>query len=74
MTASDQQPRTHDVAEIDADGQLDAVVRRDSSVSLGYRLLHRDSAAHRIDDAPELYQHAVLIRSAVSASRWTALA
>jgi hypothetical protein len=21
--------------------------------------VHRDSAAHRIDDAPELYQHAV---------------
>jgi hypothetical protein len=37
---SDQQPRTRDVAEIDAGAQLDAVVvRRNSSVALGHRLL-----------------------------------
>src|SRR6516164_1854886 len=39
--------------------QLDVVVRRDTRVALGHRLLHRDRAAHCIDDAGELYQHAV---------------
>src|SRR6516225_3446689 len=47
------------VAEIDADAQLDAAVRRDIRVALGHRLLHLDRAAHRIDDAGKLYQHAV---------------
>ena len=47
------------VAEIDADAQLDAVVRRDTGVALGHRLLHLDRAAHRIDDAGELDQQAV---------------
>ena len=47
------------VAEIDADAQLDAVVRRDIRVPLGHRLLHLDRAAHRIDDAGKLHQHAV---------------
>jgi len=39
------------IAEIDADAQFDAIVRRDTGVPLGHRLLHRDRAAHRIDDA-----------------------
>ena len=43
-------PDNH-VAEIDADAQFDAIVRRDTGVPLGHRLLHRDRAAHRIDDA-----------------------
>jgi len=47
------------VAEIDADAQLDAAVRPDSSVPLGHRLLHRDRAAHRVDDAGELDEEAV---------------
>ncbi len=47
------------VAEIDADAQFDAVVRRDTGVSLGHRLLHRDRAAHRIDDAGKFDQQAV---------------
>src|SRR6266446_9003691 len=47
------------VAEIDADAQLDAAVRRDTRVPLGHRLLHRDRATHRIDDAGKLHQHAV---------------
>jgi hypothetical protein len=47
------------VAEIDADAQFDAVGRRDAAVALGHRLLHRDRAAHRIDDAGELDQQAV---------------
>jgi hypothetical protein len=44
------------VAEIDANAQLDTTVRRDTGVALGHRLLHRDRAAHRIDDAGKLYQ------------------
>src|SRR6202022_2455790 len=47
------------VAEIDADAQLDAAVRRDVAVALAYRLLHRDCAAHRVDDARKLHQQAV---------------
>ncbi len=47
------------IAEIDADAQFDAAVRRDAGVPLGHRLLHRDRAAHRIDDAGKLYQQAV---------------
>jgi hypothetical protein len=47
------------VAEIDADAQFDAVVRLDTRVSLGHRLLHLDRATHRIDDAGKLHQRAV---------------
>ncbi len=47
------------VAEIDADAQFDAVVRRDTGVPLGHRLLHRDGTAHRIDDAGKFHQQAV---------------
>ena len=47
------------VAEIDADAQLDAVVRRDTRVLLRHCLLHRDRAAHRVDDAGKFHQHAV---------------
>jgi hypothetical protein len=47
------------VAQIDADAQFDAVVRRDTRVPLGHRLLHRDRAAHRVDDARKFHKHAV---------------
>ena len=47
------------VAEIDADAQLNAAFRSDAGVALGHRLLHRDRAAHRIDDAGKFHQHAV---------------
>jgi len=47
------------VAEIDADAQFDAVVHRATAVPLGHRLLHRDRATHRIDDAGKLYQQAI---------------
>ena len=47
------------VAEIDADAQFDAALRGDIGVPLGHRLLHRDGAAHRIDDAGKLHQQAV---------------
>jgi hypothetical protein len=47
------------IAEIDADAQLDAAVCRDTRVPPGHCLLHRDRAAHRIDDARKFDQHAV---------------
>ena len=43
------------IAEIDADAQFDAIVRSDTGVSLGHRLLHLDLAAHRIDDARKFH-------------------
>jgi len=48
-----------DVAEVNADAQFDAVVVRDAGVPLGHGLLHRDCAAHRIEDARKFDQHAV---------------
>ena len=47
------------IAEIDADAQFDAALRPDPGVPLGHRLLHLDRAAHRIDDAGKLHEHAV---------------
>jgi len=41
------------IAEIDADAQFYAALRRDAGVSLGHRALHFDSATHRVDDADE---------------------
>ena len=48
-----------DVAEIDADAELDPPLRRDGGVAHGHLALHVDRAAHRIDDAAELHQQAV---------------
>ena len=48
-----------DVAEIDADAELDALLRGDTGIALGHPALHRDGAAHRIDDAGEFDQQAV---------------
>jgi len=47
------------VAEIDADAQFDAAVCRDARMPLGHRLLHRNRAANRIDDARKFHQHSV---------------
>src|SRR4029077_4782644 len=47
------------IAEIDADAQLDAVVRLDTGVPLGHRLLHFDRTAHRVDNAGKFHQQAV---------------
>ena len=44
------------IAEIDADAQFDALVRRDACVPLRDRLLHLDRATHRIDDADKFHQ------------------
>ena len=48
-----------DVAEIDADAELDAPLGRHIGIALGHLALHLDRAAHRIDDAGEFDQHAV---------------
>ena len=48
-----------DVAEIDADAELQPPLRLDVGVALGHPALHLDSKAHRVDDAGELDQHAV---------------
>jgi hypothetical protein len=47
------------IAEIDADAQFDAAVHPNTGVALGHRLLHRDRAAHRIDDAGKFDQQPV---------------
>ena len=44
----------HDVAEVDANAELDAAFRRQACVALDEAGLHLDRAAHRIDDAAEL--------------------
>ena len=48
-----------DVAEIDADAELDARCPPARRVALGHLALHVDRAAHRVDDAGELDQQAV---------------
>ena len=47
------------VAEVDADAQFDPPRLGDAGIALGHRLLHRDGAAHRVDDARKRHQHAV---------------
>ena len=48
-----------DVADVDADAELDALVLRHAGVALGHAALDRDRAAHGVDDAGELDQDAV---------------
>jgi hypothetical protein len=52
----------HDVADMDADTELDTLVRRDGGIALGHAALHVDGAAHGGDDAGELDQHAIARR------------
>ncbi|MGA7262726.1 MAG: hypothetical protein WBX30_17780 [Stellaceae bacterium] len=47
------------IAEINADAELDTPFSRDVSLALGHCALHFGSAAHRIDDAGKLDQCAV---------------
>jgi hypothetical protein len=47
------------LALVDADPELNAVIRRDCRVPLGDALLHLDRASNRINDAGELDEHAV---------------
>ena len=48
-----------DVADMDADAELDPQLRRDVARTLSHRALQLDRAACRIDGAGELDQHAV---------------
>ncbi len=48
-----------DVAQMDADAELDAALRRQAGVALDDRVLDLDRAAHGVDDAAELDQGAV---------------
>ena len=52
-------PVDDDVAEIDADAELDALVGRHAGVALRHAALDLDRATHRVDDAGELHQQAV---------------
>ena len=61
------------VAQMDADAELDATLRRKTRVALDHAILHLDCAANGIDDASELYEDAVtrpLDDAAVIARRW----
>ena len=51
-----------DVADIDADAELDPAVRRHFRIALGHSALDVDGAAHGIDDAGELGQQPVARR------------
>src|SRR5262249_44516737 len=48
-----------DIAEINADAELDPFVRRHALVALRHAALNMDRAAHRVHDAAELDQHPI---------------
>ena len=48
-----------DVAEMDADAELDAALRRHAGIALDHAVLHLDGAAHGVDHAAELDEAAV---------------
>jgi hypothetical protein len=48
-----------DVAQMDADSELDATLGRQAGVAFGQPILHLDRAAHGIDDAAEFDEAAV---------------
>ena len=63
-----------DVAEMDADAELDALLGRQAGVALDHAALHLDRAAHRVDDAAELDDRAVagaLDDAAMMQRRWS---
>src|SRR5262245_29097569 len=47
------------IANIDADPELNAIFRRDFAVAVKHATLNVDSAAHCVDDADKFYQHPV---------------
>src|SRR5450631_63124 len=49
----------HNVADIDADAELDAVVCLNAGVPLDHAALNINGAAHGVDDADKLHQHPV---------------
>jgi len=48
-----------DVADVDADPEVDALLGRQTRIPLGHAALHVDRAAHRVDDAGELQQQSI---------------
>ena len=48
-----------DIAEMDADAELDPAIRRQAGIALDHAILHLDGAAHGVDDAAELHQRPV---------------
>jgi hypothetical protein len=48
-----------DVAQVNADAELDAPIGRHAGVAVDHRVLHLDRAAHRVDHASELDQRSV---------------
>src|ERR1700730_5251042 len=57
--AVDILPIIHDVAEIDADAELDPLIRRHLGVAQGHLALCVDRAAYRVDDTGEFDQEAI---------------
>ena len=49
----------HNITEMDADPEFDALVGRDLGVALDHRPFYFDGAVHRIDDAAEFNDAAV---------------
>ena len=47
-----------DVAEMNADAELDAALGRQAGVALDHAVLHLDGAAHRVDHAAKLDEDA----------------
>ena len=48
-----------DVAQMNADAEFDAALRRQAGVALDHAVLHLDGAAHGVDHAAELDENAV---------------
>ena len=48
-----------DIAQMNADAELDAALGRQAGVALGHAVLHLDGAAHGVDHAAELDENAV---------------
>src|SRR5690242_8168243 len=44
---------------MDADAKLDAALRREAHIPLDHAILHLDGAAHGVDNAAKLDQHAI---------------
>jgi hypothetical protein len=49
----------HDVTEVKANAELDALLGGQAGIALGHAVLHFDGAAHGVDDAAEFDQSAV---------------
>ena len=63
-----------DIAEMNADAELDAALWRHAGIALDHAVLHFDRASHRVDDAAELDKAAVagaLDDRARDARRWS---